>query len=251
MTESLDLSLDSNNHITFVTPNGRYILPRDAVNFSPILQQLLSFYPNETEFNLVEHLQIIPAYEQTDEQGRITKFPAHTLYQIPEHYYRLVFTFFQQLYHDQGIIPLMPGSHHISKLSGEEQKTAIQELAVKLQNGKTNPFPERVTVFDPTSPNVLPQSYWNLVKDLSIEDLSALDYVALNFGNYAFSKLIELAVAFWIARNKDLIKEKYHLLEWMIQRDKVMKDGGIRERFTERWKSTLKGQPTKLCYDSL
>jgi hypothetical protein len=213
--------------LTFVTPGGRYTLPHEAVNFSPVLSQLLDVHPDLAEYNLVELLGVGPAREEKDADGEVTKHAAHSLYGIPESYYKLVFDFFNLLHSDKGIVPGMPGTEKLNDLSDDGKKLVESELRTGLQDGKINPFPEHCTVFDPTAPKVLPQAYWALVKDWaaapSLKDIGAFDFVALNFGNYALSKLNELAGAFWTAKNEDKLEAERHHVEHIIQRDVAIK----------------------------
>ena len=220
--------------LTFITPGGRYTLPREAVAFSPVLDQLLSVYPDLVEFDLVKLLRISPASEAVDADGDLVKTPAHSLYNIPERYYALVFKFFNQLHLDNGLIPGMPGLEKLKDLSEDGRKLVESEMRADLQAGKINPFPPHCTIFDPTSSNVLPQAYWSMVKDWaaapSLNDIGAFDYVALNFGNYALSKLNELAGAFWMSKNEAKLAEERHHVEHIIQRDVSIK---VKERERE------------------
>ena len=227
----MDESSSSPEILTFVTPGGRYTLPAKAVDFSPVLDQLVSMFPSRSEYNLVELLKIGPAREELEADGSTFKHPAHTLYNIPEEYYALVFKFFNQLHADNGVIPGMPGAEKLKELEGDDRLQVEAELRASLQTGKVNPFPQHCTIFDPTSSNVLPQAYWTLVsgwaKDPSLKNIGQFDLVALNFGNYALSKLNELAGAFWIAKQEDKLEGERHWIENIIERDVDMK---VKER---------------------
>jgi hypothetical protein len=227
-SDAMSLDAPEADVLTFITPEGRYTLPRAAVPFSPVLEQVVNFNSELTEFNLTELLTIGPASESVVEGGKSVKSPAHTLYQIPERYYALIFRFFNQLFLDRGVMPNMLGTERLKDLASDEEKKELgEELAASLQAGRVNPFPEYVSMFDPTSPHVLPQDYWSMVKDFTIEDVGAFDLVALNFGNYALSKLNELAGAFWIKNNEEQLPAKKHLIAHIIERDAAMK---VKER---------------------
>ena len=222
---------DAPSVLTFITPKGRYTLAREATIYSPVLDLLASMYPDLTEYDLVKLLKIYDARDEIGDDGEVTKMPAHTLYNIPEEYYELVFTFFNLLHSDKGIIQGMPGVDKLKDLSGDEQLVVEAELREGLQTGRINPFPSHCTIFDPTSPNVLPQAYWGLVSKWataeSLKDIGSFDYVALNFGNYALSKLNELAGAFWISKNESKLASERKWIEHIIGRDVTIK---IKER---------------------